>query len=329
MIGRRKFITLLGGATAWPLAARAQQAKTPVIGFLGSESPGLTAGALGAFLLGLAEAGFVEGRNVALEYRWAEGRYDRLPGLAADLVRRQVTVIFATPGVSGQAAKAATTSIPIVFSTGIDPINYGLVTSLSHPGGNLTGVSTLAVELGAKRLDLLHELVPTATTIGYLTNPTNPADIRGPNITDIQEAAARSLGLKLLVLEGASENDFDAVFARMLIERAGALLMTTDPFLGARSAQLAALTVRHAMPAMFARREGVAAGALASYGTSNESAHRLAASYVGRILKGEKPGDLPVQQSTKVDLVLNLKTAKALGLTVPLPLLGLADEVFE
>ena len=264
-----------------------------------------------------------------IEYRWAEGRYERLPGLAADLVRRRVTVIFAQPGISGQAAKAATTSIPIVFVSGIDPITYGLVTSLNRPGGNLTGVSVLSVELGPKRLELLHELVPTATTVALLTNPTTPADNNGPNISERDEAAARSIGVKLLVLHAASERDFDAAFTRMVEERAGALLIAPDPFLTARSAQLAALTARHSMPAMFARREGAAAGGLASYASNDESARRLAGSYVGRILKGEKPGELPVQQSTKVDLVLNLRTAKALGITVPLPVLGLADEVIE
>jgi putative ABC transport system substrate-binding protein len=284
---------------------------------------------LRAFQQGLGEAGFVEGHNVEIEYRWAEGRYDRLPALAADLVRRPVTVIFAAPGVSGLAARGATTTIPIVFTTGIDPINYGLVTSVNHPGGNLTGVSTVSVELGPKRLELLHQLVPAATTIAYLENSTNPANNNGPNITEIHQGAARSLGLKLLPLDATSERDFEGVFASMRKEKAGALLMSSDPFLGNRSAQLGDMTLRHGVPAMFARREGVTAGGLASYGTSNESAYRLGGTYVGRILKGEKAGDLPVQQSTKVELIINLKTAKALGIMVPPSLLATADEVIE
>jgi putative ABC transport system substrate-binding protein len=327
---RREFITLLGGAAVtWPLAVRAQQAAAPVIGYLGNESPAVSAGVLHAFHQGLGEAGFVNGRNVTLEYRWAEGRYDRLPDLAADLVRHKVTVIFATPGVSGLAAKGATTTIPIVFMSGIDPVSYGLVTSLNRPGGNLTGVSSLSTELGPKRLELLHELVPTASTIATLTNPTNTAGDRGPNIDEIQQSAASSLGLRLLVLGATSEKDFDGVFSTLLKERAGALLMSSDPFVGARSAQLAAMALRHAVPTMFARREAIAAGGLASYSTSLEGAHRLAAAYVARILKGENPGDLPVQQSTKVELIINLKTAKALGITVPHSLLGRADEVIE
>ena len=329
MIPRRDLITLLGGAAAWPLAARAQQPGLPVIGFLGSESPALFAGLLRAFQQGLGEAGFVEGHNVAIEYLWAEGRYDRLPALAADLVRRQVTVIFAAPGVSGLAAKGATTTIPIVFTTGIDPINYGLVTSVNRPGGNLTGVSTVSVELGPKRLELLHELVPAAATIAYLGNSTNPANNNGPNITEIYQAAAPSLGLKLLNLDATSERDFENVFASMRKEKAGALLMSSDPFLGNRSAQLGDMTLRHGVPAMFVRREGVTAGGLASYGANNESAYRLGGTYVGRILKGEKPGDLPVQQSNKFELVINLKTAKALGLNVSRDMLSIADEVIE
>jgi putative ABC transport system substrate-binding protein len=324
---RRAFITLLGGAAAWPLAARAQQAPSPVIGYLGSESPATWVSRLRAFHQGLGESGFVEGRDVMIEYRWAEGHYDRLPELAVDLVRRQVNVIFATPGVSGLAAKAATTAIPIVFTSGIDPVSFGLVTSLARPGGNITGSSNLATELGPKRLELLHELVPTATTIAFLTNSTNPAN--NSSIYERYQTAARTLGLKLLVLEASSEHDFDAAFTSLLKQQAGALLVNNDPFLGARSEQLAALTVRHAVPSMFPGRPGPEAGGLASYATSVDDSARLAGIYVGRILKGERPADMPVQQSTKVELTINLKTAKALGLSIPLPLLARADEVIE
>jgi putative ABC transport system substrate-binding protein len=324
---RRQFITLLGGAAAWPVTARAQQQAMPVIGYLGSESPATWVSRLRAFHQGLGESGLVEGRNVTIEYRWAEGHYDRLPELAADLVRRRVNLIFATPGVSGLAAKAATTAIPIVFTSGIDPVNFGLVTSLARPGGNLTGSSNLATELGPKRLELLHELVPTATTIAFLTNPSNPA--YNSSVQEMYRTAARALGLKLLVLEAISEQDFDAAFTSLLKQQAGALLVNNDPFLGARSEQIAALTVRHAVPAMFPGHPGAEAGGLASYATSVDDSARLAGIYVGRILKGEKPADLPVQQSTKVELVINLKTAKALGLTVPPTLLARADEVIE
>jgi putative ABC transport system substrate-binding protein len=330
---RRDFITLLGGAAAaWPVAARAQQAAMPMIGILGSESPALSASRLRAFRQGLGEAGYIEGRNVAIEYRWAEGQYDRMPAMAAELVRRQPTVIFAFPGVAGLAAKGATATIPIVFVTGIDPVGFGLVASLNKPGGNLTGASTLSVELGPKRLEILHELVPKATSIAYLTNPTNPAtpiDNGGFAGLNAHEAAARSLGLNLVVLQATGERDFDAVFASLLQHRAGALLMSSDPSLNSRSQQLAALTVRHAVPAMFPGREAVVAGGLASYGVSVDEPYRLAGIYTSRILKGEKPADLPVQQSTKVELVINLKTAKALGLTVPQALLLTADELIE
>ncbi len=330
MIGRRELITLIGGAAAtWPLAARAQQPALPVVGFLGGESPALSADRLRAFRQGLGEAGYVEGRNVAIEYRWADGQNDRLPALAADLVRSQPTVIFATPGTAALAAKAATKTVPIVFTSGIDPVAVGLVASLNRPGGNLTGVSSLTVELTPKRLERLHELVPMATTIGFLINPTNPFFDRDPTPTETVQAAARSLGLELIALQASSERDFDAVFASLRQLRAGALLTNNDPFFNSRSEQLAALTVQHSVPAIFPDREFAAAGGLASYGASAEDSSRLAGIYTGRVLKGEKPADLPVLQSTKFDLVINLKTAKALGLTVPLALQAAADELIE
>jgi putative tryptophan/tyrosine transport system substrate-binding protein len=300
----------------------------PVIGYLGSRSPGRDAPDVRAFAQGLGESGFVEGRNVAIEYHWAEGQYDRLPAMATDLVRRKVAVIFAIPGLSALAAKAATTTIPIVFISGIDPVDYGLVPSLSRPSGNLTGVSSLSVELTAKRLELLHELVPTATTIAHLVNPANPADNGTPTLKTVQ-VAARSLGLRLLVLEMTSERDVEPVFASLLQNQAGALLMSSDPFVGSMSEKIAALTVRHAVPAMFVDRLGVAAGGLVSFGAKTGEASHLAGIYAARILKGEKPADLPVQQSTKVELIINLKAAKALGITVPVTLLGRADEVIE
>jgi putative ABC transport system substrate-binding protein len=324
---RREFITLVGGAAAWPVTARAQQPVMPVIGYLGSELPAVWAGRLHAFHQGLGEAGYVEGRNVAIEYRWANSQNDRLPALAADLVRRQPTVIFASPGIAALAVKAATTTVPIVFTSGIDPVDYGLVASLNRPGGNLTSASNLATELAPKRLELLHELVPMATTIAYLINPTDLDDNRSP--TPTLQVAARSLGLRLVELHASSDRDFDAVFANLHQLQAGALLFGNSPLLTSRSEQLAALTVRHAVPAMFPNRQFAAAGGLASYATSIEDAHRLAGIYTGRVLKGEKPADLPIVQSTKIELVINLRTAKALGLTVPLALLASADEVIE
>jgi putative ABC transport system substrate-binding protein len=323
---RRDFIMLLGGATgAWPVAALAQQPAMPVVGFLNSASAGQYALSAAAFRQGLSEVGYVEGRNVAIEYRWAENHYDRLPGLAADLVRRQVAVIAAnTP--AALPAKAATTAIPIVFLTAADPVEAGLVASLNRPGGNLTGFSILNVELGPKRLELLRELVPTLSVVALLINPTHPAAETASK--DLQ-AAARTLGLKFHILHAGTEQDFDKVFATLAQLRAGALLIAADAFFVSRSEQLAALTVRHAMPAISLSREFAVAGGLMSYGSSTTDAYRQIGVYVGRILKGEKPVDLPVQQITKVELIINLKTAKTLGLNVPLPLSGRADELIE
>jgi putative tryptophan/tyrosine transport system substrate-binding protein len=324
---RREFITLFGGAAAWPLAARAQQAGMPVIGWLNSGSPKEFVGQLAAFRQGLQEAGYREDQNVAIEYRWADGQYDRLPTLAADLVRRQVTVIAATGGSSSALpAKAATTTIPIVFSIGDDPIASGLVASFNRPGGNLTGVTNLNTDLNPKRLELLHELVPAATVVGLLINPTNPT---AETVSRALQAAGQTLGLQLQVLHASAESEFEMVFAALARLRAGGLVIGSDLFFNSRSEQLAALTVRHAVPAIHQAREFATTGGLMSYETNFADMYRAVGLYTGRILKGEKPADLPVQQSTKVALVINLKTAKALGLAVPLPLLARADEVIE
>jgi putative ABC transport system substrate-binding protein len=324
---RRDVITLLGGAAAaWPLAARAQQTSMPVVGFLNSRAPGDDPHVLAAFRRGLKEAGYVEGQNVAIEYRFAESQYDRLPALAADLVRRQVAVIAAN-GIAAQTAKAATATIPIVFVAGFDPVEVGMVANLNQPGSNITGVSILDVELGPKRLELLHELIPTASIFAVLVNPSDPA--RAETESRDLQAAARALGLQLHVLHASTERDLDTVFASVVQLRAGGLAIGGDPFFNSRSAQLGALTLRHAVPTIYQFPEFTAAGGLMSYGGSLSDSYRWVGVYAGRILKGERAGDLPVQQAAKVELILNLKTAKTLGLTVPLSLLTRADEVIE
>ena len=327
---RREFITLVGGAAAaWSLAARGQQPAMPVVGVLSAEWPNaVTADRLRAFREGLNDTGYFEGRNVIIEYRWAEGRNDRLPALAAELVRLPVNVIVcagSTPATI--AAKAASTTVPIVFYGGADPVSMGLVASLSRPGGNVTGVTTLNVEIGAKRLEVLHELVPTATMIAGLVNPTNPV-IAETETRDLQ-AAASTLGLTLHMLHASSEQEIDTAFMTLVQVRAGALVIGTDALFNSRSEQLAVLTLRHEVPAIYQFREFVLSGGLASFGTTVVDTYRPLGVYTGRILKGEKPADLPVQQATKLDLIINMKTANALGITVPLPLVGRADEVIE
>jgi ABC-type uncharacterized transport system substrate-binding protein len=325
---RRAFITLLGGAAAgWPLAARAQQ-EVPVIGYLNSASPNTYTAYTSAFRRGLEEAGYVEGKTIAIEYRWAEGQNDRLGALAADLVSRQVAVIAATGATAGVfAAMAATKTIPIVFITGGDPVKSGLVASLNRPGGNVTGISFLSNTLAAKQLELLHELVPNVALIGVLVNPTNPG-LAEPLLNDVQ-AAARTLGLQPHVLNASIERDFDTAFAKLAELQAQALVIGTDGFFTSRIKLLAELTRQHSMPTISSYREFPTAGGLISYGTSVVDAYRQVGVYTGKILRGEKPADLPVMQPTKFELVINLKTAKALGLTVPLTLQVAADEVIE
>jgi len=325
---RREFISLLGGAAAaWPLAARAQQQAMPVVGFLSSESADQWADRVHAFRQGLGETDYIEGRNVAIEYRWAQAHDDRLPALAAELVRLQAAVIAVGGMPAVRAARAATSTTPILFQIGVDPVAAGLIASLNHPGGNLTGASNLSVELGPKRLELLHELVPSARIVALLVDPANGSVSEAE--TRNTQLAAQQLGLELHVLHAISEQDFDAVFAALDKLKAGGLIIGNTGVFNARGEQLGALSLHHAIPAIFQSRGFAAGGGLMSYGTSIPEGFRLIGVYAGRILKGEKPTDLPVQQSTKVELIINLKTAKALGITVPLTLLGRADEVIE
>jgi len=325
---RREFVALLGGAAAWTFPARAQPPTTmPVVGYLGPESPQTFASRINAFRDGLAQAGYVEGRNVAIEFRWAEGHYDRLSALAADLVDRQVALLVAPGGAPvALAAKSATATIPIVFEMGGDPVALGVVRSLNRPEGNLTGVSSLSVALGPKRIELLHEMLPTAATIAVVVNPTSPtADAQRANMDE----AAKRLNLRLHVLHASTEQEFGAVFDALPQIGASGLAFTSDPFYANRSQQLARLAVRHAIPAVHQSRDFTLAGGLMSYGGNFVQSHRQAGTYAGRILRGEKPSDLPVQQVTSVELLINLKAASALGITVPLALIARADEVIE
>jgi putative tryptophan/tyrosine transport system substrate-binding protein len=325
---RRDFIALFSGAAAaGPLRALAQQSAMPVVGFLGISSPDGFAIRLRAFRQGLKDAGYVEGQNVMAEYRWAEGQNARIPALAADLVQRQVAVIVAGGTASVMAAKAATATVPIVFEVGVDPVASGFVTGLDRPGGNVTGVTNLNVEIGPKRLELMHELLPSVTVIAALVNPTS--SVLSESYVRGLQAAASGSGLQLHVLNASTEQEFDKVFAELVQLRAGGLVIKGDQFFSSRIEQLAALTVRHAMPAIYQYHAFVNGGGLLSYGASQTDNYRQVGNYVGRILKGEKPADLPVIQSAKVELIVNLKTAKALGLTVPMSLLGRADEVIE
>jgi len=325
MMRRREFITLLGGAAAaWPVAARAQQ-PVPVIGFLNSASPGPYAPNVAAFRNGLSELGFAEGRNVTIEFRWAEGRYDRLPEMADELVRRRVAVIATGGDRAAVAAKAATATIPIVFMLGIDPVAAGIVPSLGRPGGNLTGVSFLNSELTPKRVELLHELIPKVSTVALLINPRGPDD----ETAKVVQSAAERLRLRLHVLHASTEAEIDAAFATLIQIGAGALAIGPDSFFNARTEQLAALALHHGIPAVAPYREFAAASGLMSYGGNFSDGYRVAGTYVARILKGEKPADLPVMQPTKFELVINLKTARAIGLSIPETFLTRADEVIE
>jgi putative ABC transport system substrate-binding protein len=328
---RREVITLLGGAAApfvsWPLTARAQQPAMPVVGLLGSASAAEWEHLVAAFRDGLKESGYVEGQNASIEYRWADGHYDRLPRLAEDLVRQNVAVIFAAGSPAPVlAAKAATATIPIVFANGADAVKLGLVASLNRPGGNVTGISFLAAGLGAKRLELIHELVPNVSVGAVLINPTNP---NAESVARDAQDSARSLGLQFHVLNASTDQDIDTVFAGLVRQQIGVLLVTADPLFLGRRVEVAALAARYAVPVIYFAHEFIAAGGLMSYGTSIGAAYRQAGVYTGKILKGVKPADLPVMQPTKFDLVINLKTAKALGITVPPMLLARADEVIE
>jgi ABC-type uncharacterized transport system substrate-binding protein len=325
-VNRRAFILLGAAAAGWALAARAQPGALPAVGFLSSSTRDQSAALVRAFLAGLAETGYVDGRNVRMEYRWPDDQYDRLPALAVDLVARQVAVIAATGSPAALAAKRATATIPIVFQLGVDPVAAGLVASLNRPGGNITGFANLAVEVGPKRLELIRELVPAASAAAVLINPTR-SNMQA-ELSDLA-AAAGKLGLELHILHASSERDFEAAFAAVRARRAGGLVVSGDPVFNSHSEQLAAMALRHAVPTIYQFRAFAAAGGLISYGSSITQTHRQAGRYVGRVLKGEKPADLPVQQSSTVELIVNLKTAQALGLSVPASLTARADEVIE
>jgi putative tryptophan/tyrosine transport system substrate-binding protein len=321
---RREFVGLLGGATLWPLMARAQN-PVPVVGFLNGASSEAYVDRVRAFREGLSESGYVEGRNLVVEYRWADGQYDRMPAMAADLVRRRVAVIAVSgPGV--EAVKTATSTIPVVFIAAVDPVKAGFVSNLSRPGSNLTGFTQLGAEVGTKRLELLHELIPAANPIGLLINQTNPLV---DALSQDMQVAARTLGLQLVPLEASTDRELDEAFANILRRRIAGLVITPNAFFASREKELGERTARLGIPAVFTYREFVAAGGLMSYGDTVEWSYRQCGIYVGRILKGEKPADLPVQQATAMRLIINMKTAKALGLTFPLTLLGRADEVIE
>jgi len=325
---RRDFITLLGGAAvAWPLAVRAQQLALPVIGFVNAASPRTYARQLSAYLKGLSEVGYVDGNNVVIEYLWAEDRDDRLPAMVADLIHSKVAVIAATSTPAALAAKAANTTIPIVFETGADPVKLGLVSNLNRPGGNVTGVTQMTQEVAPKLLEMLHELIPTAHVMALLVNPADPA-LAESTARELL-APAHSLGLELRVLNASSERDFEGIFAKLTELRAGALVIGGEALFSSHSEQLAVLAARHGVAAVYKGREFAAAGGLMSYGSDIADAYRLAGNYTGRVLKGDKPADLPVQEATKIELIINLKTAKSLGITIPLPLQGRADELIE
>jgi len=327
MIARRELLALFGTAAAWPLAARAQQPAMPVIGILASVSPGPYAPFIAAIKEGLQQTGYVEGRNVAIEYRWAEGQYDRLPQQAAELVGRGVAVIILVGGgPTTAAAKTATGTIPIVFISGDDPVKSGAVAALNRPGGNVTGVSLLTVAMEAKRLQLLHELVPNVAVVSIIVNPNNPQS--DEQLQELQ-AAARTLGIQVEVFKASSPSEIDTAFANLVQQRAGAVVVAGDALFNTRKEQFVVLTARHALPTIFTFREFPAAGGLMSYGTSLAEGYRQTGVYAGRILKDEKPAEMPVQQAVKIELVINLQTARVLGLTVPLPMLGRADEVIE